>query len=146
MAHGPKHARNNDHKLRPLLFVLTVVALSSASVVAYATNTVTRSGSDYSGIRNPGGCEVMPEHGSDLHVKCTKGVGAYGPAFVRYRFLNDVGGVREDAQVSADVTTWIGDTCFIEWMVPAPRVAARTARITVPEGSYCHIHSVTWSQ
>jgi hypothetical protein len=128
--------------MKKLLFVGTVMVLS-LSLTAASAAQITRTGADFSGSR--GSCEFITE-GTDLHVKCTRAVGAEGPAFVRYRFLSDVGGTREFADVSADITTWIGDDCFAEWMVKTPLSAARTLRITVPDGSYCHIHSVTWSQ
>ena len=114
--------------------------------VATADNSVTRGGASYSGLRNPGNCEVAVENGTQLHVKCTAKAGASGPAFVRYRFLKDVGAVRDLATVSADIDTWVGKPCFVEWMIDAPHTSARTARVTVPAGSYCHINSVTWRQ
>lgn len=134
--------------MKKTLFIVTVLALTLATTLAYAATPVTRNGADYSGIRNPGNCEIMPDGAGNtaLHVKCTTKVGATGEAYVRYRFLKDVGGVRDAANVAADITTWVGDDCFAEWMVKSPHTAARTLRVTVPFGSYCHINSVTWSQ
>jgi hypothetical protein len=48
--------------------------------------------------------------------------------------------------IEADIATWIGDDCTVEWMVRRPEDHARTLRVTVPFGSYCDIRSVTWSQ
>ena len=124
-------------------FIAGLTAALMLSTTAASAATITRDGANFSGSR--GTCEFQIE-GTDLHVKCTKGVGAEGPAYVRYRFLKDVGGVRQPASVSADITTWIGEPCFAEWMISAPYNPARTLRVTVPAGSYCHIHSVTWSQ
>jgi len=73
-------------------------------------------------------------------------LGSSGPAFVRYRFLKGVGAIRDDAVIDADIATWIGDDCTVEWMVRRPEDHARTLRVTVPFGSYCDIRSVTWSQ
>jgi hypothetical protein len=131
-----------------VLFLALGLAVVAFAATAHAEGTVTRNGSDYSGIRNPGNCEIMPDGAglTSLHVKCTAKVGATGEAYVRYRFLKDVGGVRDAANVAADITTWVGDDCFAEWMVKMPKTAARTLRVTVPFGSYCHINSVTWSQ
>ena len=75
--------------MRKATFIATVIVLVGATV-ALAAGPVTRTGSEAHGIRNPGACEVQPE-GSDMHVKCTAGVGATGSTFVRYRFLRDVG-------------------------------------------------------
>jgi hypothetical protein len=134
--------------MKKVLFIITTAALSLATTIAFAAGTVTKDGANYSGVRNPDGCEIMPdgEGMRALHVKCTSKVGADGPAFVRYRFLKDVGGVRDAATISADITTWVGNECFAEWMVKAPKTAARTLRVTVPFGSYCHINSVSWTQ
>jgi len=117
-----------------------------AAVSAMANVGVTRAGASYSGLRNPGNCEVLVENDDALHVKCTSKAGANGPAYVRYRFLKDVGAVRDLATVSASINTWVGKDCFVEWMIDAPYTSARTARVTVPAGSYCHINSVSWSQ
>lgn len=125
--------------------LLALVASLAVSTYAWAAGPISRPGIEYSGLRNPNGCEVFND-GGDLHVKCMPRKGATGPAFVRYRFLKDVGGVRDLATVSADITTWIGAPCTVRWMVPAPRTAARTLRVTVPLGSYCHVHSVSWEQ
>jgi len=129
--------------MKKVSFIIMTAVLSLSTVTAMAAGPITRNGADFSGSR--GSCEFIKE-GTDLHVKCTKGVGAEGPAYVRYRFLKDVGGVRNLADVSADITTWIGRDCYAEWMIDAPSTSARTLRITVPDGSYCHIHSVTWFQ
>lgn len=140
------HAPISARATRWLLVGLIVSLFLTVVVVrAYAAAPVTRNGVDYSGLRNPGGCEVLNE-GTALHVKCTRKVGATGGAYVRYRFLKDVGGVRDLADISADITTWVGDDCFARWMVPQAKNPARTLRVTVPFGSYCHINSVTWSQ
>jgi len=136
--------------MRRTMFIVTTVVLSLATTAAFALGPITRQGVDYSGLRNPGYCEVEPDGPAltDLHVKCTAKAGGSGPdgAYVRYRFLKDVGAVREDAYISADLVTWVGKDCFAEWMVKTPESAARTLRVTVPWGSYCHIRSVSWSQ
>ena len=87
----------------------------------------------------PGGCEVSPENGTELHVNCTAGVGATGDAFVRFRFLRDVGGLLGPATVSADPRDAEG--CAFRWMAPI-----RTMRVDVPFGCFIHIRSVTWQQ
>jgi len=136
--------------MRRTLFIVITGALVLATTVAMATDLVTRAGVEYSGIRNPGNCEVFADGAdlTELHVKCTEAAGGSGPdgAYVRYRFLSGVGGTREPANVSADIATFVGDDCFVEWMVQSPDYPARTLRVTVPWGSYCHIRSVTWSQ
>lgn len=137
--------------MRRILFIITTGALVLGTTIAYATaDPVTRAGVDYSGIRNPGSCEVLADGAdlTELHVKCTQQAGGSGPdgAYVRYRFLSDVGAVREAASVSADIATFVGRDCFVEWMVQSPDNPARTLRVTVPWGSYCHIRSVTWYQ
>lgn len=121
--------------------IVVVVAVSAMANVG-----VTRAGASYSGLRNPGNCEVLVENGGELHVKCTSKAGANGPAYVRYRFLKDVGAVRDLATVTANIRTWVGEPCYVEWMIDAPYTSARTARVTVPAGSYCHITSVSWRQ
>jgi hypothetical protein len=122
---------------RTLLALALVAAIVSP---AFAAGPVTRSGADYSGTRNPGGCEIHPENGSELHVKCTASVGASGAAFVRFRFLKDVGGVKAPATVSANLRDQAGCASY-RWMGPI-----RTMRITIPFGCYIHIRSVTWQQ
>jgi hypothetical protein len=135
--------------MRKLLFlaIAAVVALSTVTASARG-GPVSRVGVNYSGVRNPNGCEIGPDdkHPTELRVKCTSGIGATGPAFVRYRFLRNVGAIRDFATISADIATWIGEDCHAEWMVRHPKKHARTLRITIPFGSYCHIRSVTWSQ
>lgn len=134
--------------MKRLLFAAITLSLSLTTVVALAGGPVTRVGTNYSGIRNTDGCQIRPDdqHPTWLNVKCTAGIGASGPAFVRYRFLKGVGAIRDDAVIEADIATWIGDDCTAEWMVRRPEDHARTLRITVPFGSYCDIRSVTWSQ
>jgi hypothetical protein len=136
--------------MRRTMFIVITGALVLATTVAMATDIVTRAGVEYSGIRNPGNCEVLADGAdlTELHVKCTTKAGGSGPdgAYVRYRFLSDVGGTREPATVSSDIATFVGADCFAEWMVKSPQKPARTLRVTVPWGSYCHIRSVTWSQ
>ena len=122
------------------LMLVTVVFVSFAR----ANVGVTRSGLDYNGTRNPGNCEILND-GGELHVKCTKKAGANGPAFIRYRFLKDVGGQRAPATVSATIKNWVGQPCVAKWMSDYKQ-AARTLRVKVPAGSYCHIVSVSWSQ
>ena len=110
--------------MRRTLFIVITGALVLATTVAMATDLVTRPGADYSGIRNPGNCEVFADGAdlTELHVKCTEAAGGSGPdgAYVRYRFLSDVGGTREPADVSADIATFVGADCFVEWMVQSP--------------------------
>jgi hypothetical protein len=120
--------------------VLTLGLVALLALPASAAGPVTRTGAEYSGLRNPGGCEVFPENGTELHVKCTSGVGATGPAFVRFRFLRDVGGVLGPATVSADLRDAEGCASY-RWMAPI-----RTMRVDVPFGCYIHIRSVTWQQ
>jgi hypothetical protein len=67
-------------------------------------------------------------------------VGATGAAFVRYRFLKDVGGVIGPATVSADLRDAAGCASY-RWMGPI-----RTLRIMVPSGCYIHVRTVTWQQ
>ena len=122
---------------RTLLALTLVVAMA---LPASAAGPVTRNGADYSGVRNPGACEVRTENGTELHVKCTAGVGATGAAFVRFRFLADVGGVLGPATVSADLRDAEG-CADVRWMAPI-----RTLRIEVPLGCYIHIRTVTWQQ
>jgi hypothetical protein len=132
--------------VKKLLFILTTLALTGATTVALAYAPVTRTGSQYSGIRNPGNCtvEIDDKHPTELRADCrdAEGDGAY----VRFRFLKDVGAIRDAATISADLKTWVGADCFAEWMVKTPKTAARTLRVTVPAGTYCHIRSVGWSQ
>lgn len=134
--------------MKKLVMLAIVGSMVLSAGIASAAGPVTRTGVEYSGIRNPGNCEIMPDGSglTALHVKCTQKVGATGAAYVRYRFLKDVGGVRDAATVAADVTTFVGEPCFAEWMVRGPKTAARTLRVTIPFGSYCHINSVTWRQ
>lgn len=130
-----------------LLFALTLALVVVVSVTsAHANSPITRSGLDYNGIRNPGNCEILND-GGELHVKCTSKVGADGPAFIRYRFTKAAGydGVRAPATVAADVRNFVGEPCVARWMSDFQQ-AARTLRVTVPAGSYCHIVSVSWSQ
>jgi hypothetical protein len=122
---------------RTLLALALVAAIATPALGA---GPITRDGSDYSGLRNPGGCEVFRENGTELHVKCTAAVGATGAAFVRYRFLKDVGGVIGPATVSADLRDAAGCASY-RWMGPI-----RTLRIMVPSGCYIHVRTVTWQQ
>ena len=122
---------------RSFLALALVIAIA---LPASAAGPVTRNGADYSGIRNPGGCEIFPENGTELHVKCTAGVGATGAAYVRFRFLADVGGVLGPATVSADLRDANGCASY-QWMGPI-----RTMRVDVPFGCYIHIRTVTWQQ
>ncbi|MDH4112448.1 MAG: hypothetical protein OEV60_07150 [Actinomycetota bacterium] len=126
--------------MRKVTFFLVVALLVSAAATALAAGPVTRNGANYSGVRNPGGCEVFPEKGTQLHVKCVKSVGADGAAFVRYRFLKDVGGVVGPATVSAVIRDNAGCSSY-RWMGPI-----RTMRIMVPFGCYVHVVNVTWQQ
>jgi hypothetical protein len=122
------------------MLALALVAL--IALPASATGPVTRLGMEYSGIRNPGGCEVGQDdvHPTELRVQCTGGVGASGQAFVRFRFLADVGAVLGPATVSADLRDPEGCASY-RWMAPI-----RTMRIDVPFGCYIHVRSVTWQQ
>jgi hypothetical protein len=124
--------------MKRTLLVLALVA--AIATPAFAAGPITRDGVDYSGVRNPGGCEVFPENGTELHVKCVASVGATGSAFIRYRFLKDVGGVIGPATVSADLRDAEGCASY-RWMGPI-----RTMRIEVPFGCYIHVRSVTWQQ
>jgi hypothetical protein len=134
--------------MKKLLVLAIAVVMVIPAGVAFADGPVTRTGANYSGIRNPNGCQVGRDdkHPSELRAKCTSGIGATGPAFVRYRFLKNVGAIRDDAKVSADIVTWIGKACTVKWMVRKTNERARTLRVTIPFGSYCHIRSVTWWQ
>lgn len=134
--------------MKRFTFIAITLALSLTTVIALAEGSQTRLGVNYSGLRNPNGCRIAPDvqHPKQLDVKCGQGVGASGPAFVRYRFLSNVGAIQNDATISADISTWVGKDCFAEWMVRRPHKSARTLRITVPYGSYCDIRSVSWSQ
>ena len=131
--------------MRKITFALLISALLTTTTAVMAAGPVTRNGADASGSRNRNGCELNAE-GTAMHVKCVEGVGASGPAFVRYRFLKDVGGIRDLASITADIGQFRGEPCRAEWMVRQPRTAARTLRVVVPFGSYCHIRSVTWQQ
>lgn len=127
--------------MRRTAFLVTVFALMSGLLAASAQagTTIRRNGSDYSGVRNPGNCEVAVENGTELHVKCTQKAGADGPAFVRYRFLTKDGFFpRWSADVYVELRNWVGE-CSYRWMVAGPRQAARTLRVKVPAGAYCHI-------
>jgi hypothetical protein len=120
--------------------ILALALVATIALPASAAGPVTRTGADYSGIRNPGGCEIFPENGTELHVKCTGSVGATGNAFVRFRFLADVGAVKGPATVSADLQDPQGCASY-RWMGPI-----RTMRVEVPLGCYIHIRTVTWQQ
>ena len=124
-------------------FILAAILLVGAATTALATGPVTRTGSEYSGVKNRNGCEVLVEKGTELHVKCASTVGSTGPAFVRYRFLRDVGGVRGPATVSSVIKTISkhGNCAVTTWQGPI-----RTLRIRVPLGCYIHVQSVTWQQ
>lgn len=128
-----------------------LVAFAAVLVMALAgsvqAKTIVRDGSDYNGYANPNGCEIFvhDDKPTELHVKCTQGVGATGKARIRYRFLRDVGAQFRPADVSADIKINGGDNCNasnVRWMVPIPR----TVRIIVPFRCYVHIRSVTWRQ
>lgn len=131
--------------MRRAAFGLLVAILVTSATAAIAAGPITREGSASSGVKNPNGCEVLvhPDKPAELHVKCTQAVGASGPAFVRYRFLKDVGGVRAPATISSDVKTISqhGDCSVTTWQGPV-----RTLRIRVTLGCYVHIRSVTWQQ
>lgn len=136
---------------RTAWLIMAVLVWSAVLVImiaraADASSPITRSGLDYNGIRNPGNCEIMND-GGELHVKCTSKVGADGPAFIRYRFTKAAGyeGKRAPATVSATIKDWVGEPCVAKWMSDYKQ-AARTLRVTVPAGSYCHVVSVSWSQ
>jgi hypothetical protein len=131
--------------MKRFVFIAITLGLCLTTVVALAAGSHTRLGVNYSGVNNPDGCHVAPDvqHPNQLDAKCTFG---RGPAYVRYRFLKGVGAVREHAEISADISTWVGEDCFAEWMVRKPHEHARTLRITIPHGSYCDIRTVSWSQ
>lgn len=114
-----------------------------AVTMALAAGPVTRLGTEYSGMA-PTHCSFGPDeqHPTDLSVDCRH---SDGNARIRYRMLKDVGGLRDNAEVSADISTWVGEDCTVTWQ-SAPKQAARTVRVLVPAGSYCDIHSITWSQ
>jgi hypothetical protein len=120
--------------------LLAMALVAAIALPASAAGPVTRTGAAYDGSRNPGGCEIFPENGSELHVKCTEGVGATGEAYIRFRFLADVDAVRGPATVSADLRDAEGCATY-RWMAPV-----RTMRVEVPLGCYIHIRSVTWQQ
>lgn len=129
--------------LKKLTLAGTITILVASMGVALAAGPITRNGIDYSGIRGGQGCEIKTDHVTDLSVNCGKGEATY----VRYRFLKVDGGVRDNATVSLDASTWFGTPCSVRWMVhPGPKNPARTLRVLVPAGTYCDIHSVTWSQ
>ena len=134
--------------MKRFAFIAITLGLCLTTVVALAAGSRTRLGVHYSGIRNPHGCYIAPDvqHHKQLDAKCSQSVGASGPAFVRYRFLKNVGAIRDHATISADISTWVGKDCFAEWMVRRPHKHARTLRVTIPYGSYCDIRSVSWSQ
>jgi hypothetical protein len=127
-------------------FITALVVFIGAGTAQAASDS--RKGVNFSGIRNPGGCLIRPDlqHPTWLEVKCSSGVGATGKAFVRYRFLRNVGAIQASAVVRADMSTWHGKPAHIEWMVRKRHVPARTARITIPFGTYVDIRSVSWSQ
>ena len=120
--------------------LLAMALVATIALPASAAGPVNRIGTDYDGSENPGGCEIFPENGTELHVKCTPGVGATDEARIRYRFLADVGAVKAPATVSADIRDAEGCS-EVRWMAPV-----RTLRILVPLGCYVHIRSVTWQQ
>ena len=131
------------------VFVLMVGVLVLGVGVAYAAvGPITRVGVEYSGYANPGGCVLGADdiHPTELQVDCSPRTGATAGARVRYRFLSNVGAIRDHAVVTADIHQIRGAACDTEWMVPEAKTHARTLRVTVPLGSYCHIRSVTWSQ
>ena len=115
---------------------LAAILVTGMAWPAMATGPITRLGIEQDGIRNPGGCRIQPE-GSDLHVNCKC---ASGNAFIRFRFLRDVGAVRAPATVSAEIRGPAGCS-EVRWMGPV-----RTLRIEVHDECYVHIASVTWSQ
>lgn len=125
--------------------IMAIGLVGVVALVATASSPVTRLGTEYSGIA-PTTCSIEPDHGTDLSVKCTPKVGATTNARIRYRMLADVGGIRDGATVSADITTWVGEPCTVSWRVPTTKSPARTVRVVVPLGSYCDIASITWSQ
>jgi hypothetical protein len=134
--------------MKKFTVVVITLGLCLTTMVALAAGPRTRLGVNYSGIRNGHGCLIAPDvqHPKQLDVNCRKGYGASGSAAVRYRFLDNVGAIQEDATISADIVTWVGKDCFAEWMVRRPHESARTLRVTIPFGSYCGIRSVSWSQ
>ena len=135
--------------MKKFAFVLMVGVLVLGVGVAYAAvGPITRMGVEYSGAANPGECDLGADdvHPTELRVDCSPRTGATAGARVRYRFLSNVGAVRDHAVVSADIHQIRGATCTTEWMVPEAKSSARTLRVSVPLGSYCHIRSVTWSQ
>jgi hypothetical protein len=131
--------------VKKLLFILTVLALSSSLVTAWASVGATRGALTYDGVRNPNGCEIGPDdkHPTELRVDCRR---AEGPAYIRYRYTKASGyptAIRDAATVSMDAHIWAG-TADIRWMIAAPASPARTARIRVD--GYAHILSVSWTQ
>ena len=81
--------------MRKSIVMAVLVTLFSVHA-AQAAGPITVNGADANGVRDPGGCVVQPE-GTDMHVNCTSSPDS---AFVRFRFLDDVGGVRAPATVS----------------------------------------------
>jgi len=119
---------------------LTSLVLVGLFALPAQAQTITKVGSNYSGIANPGGCKIFVHDDLPdvLHVNCKD---ATAPARIRYRFLRDVGGQFGEADVSVD---WEkrgeGGAASVRWMVPTPR----TLRVVVR--GYVHINSVTWTQ
>lgn len=130
--------------MKKLLFVATVAALSLSLTTAWANVSVTRLGVEYTRVA-PTHCSFGPDvqHPTQLSVDCRH---SNTNARIRFRMLKDVGGVRDVATVSANMSTWVGEDCTISWRVPAAMNPARTVRVVVPAGSYCDIRSITWSQ
>lgn len=127
--------------MRKALLSIIATGVVLATSIAMASGSETRLGTEYTGIA-PTGCSFEPDHVTDLSVDCRR---SDTNARIRWRMLSDVGGVRDDATVSADIATWVGEPCTVSWR-SAPKRAARTVRVLVPAGSYCDIRSVTWSQ
>jgi hypothetical protein len=134
--------------MKKFIVIAITLGLCLTTMIALATGSRTRVGVNYSGIRNRHGCLITPDvqHPKQLDVNCKPGYGASGKAAVRYRFLNNVGAIQDDATISADIVTWVGKDCFAEWMVRRAHESARTLRVTIPYGSKCGIRSVSWSQ
>ncbi len=123
--------------MRKSIVMAVLVTLFSVHA-AQAAGPITVNGADANGVRDPGGCVVQPE-GTDMHVNCTSSPDS---AFVRFRFLDDVGGVRAPATVSGLLRDQDQASCaIVRWMAPV-----RTLRVEVLPGCYVHIVSVTWSQ
>lgn len=134
--------------MKRFTFIAITLGLCLTTIGAFAAGSHTRLGVNYSGVRNPNGCYIAPdvEHPKQLDAKCTRVAGASGPAAVRFRFLKGVGAVRKHATIHADISTWFGEDCTVEWMVRRFHERARTLRVNIPFGSYCDIRSVSWSQ